>query len=164
MATETGKDILVAWLNDAYAMEKGIVETLEAEVKVMKDHPAIRQGIEDHLKVTKNHVRLVESCLETLDEKPSGLKGGVASAMAKAQGLVMGAAKDSVVRSVLNDYTTELTEIASYRALQIAAEELGETNIAQTCDQIRQEEERMAAWLQPQLPGLVREAVATGGT
>jgi ferritin-like metal-binding protein YciE len=29
------------WLNDAYAMENGIVEALEAQVKVAADHPTV---------------------------------------------------------------------------------------------------------------------------
>ncbi len=166
MASIDGKgsnDLLVAWLNDAHAMEKGIVEALEKQVKLAEDHPQVKSGIERHLETTRNHVRLVEECLSELGESPSAVKGGLATVASKLQGLTMGAADDNLVKSALNDYAAEHMEIASYSALQVAAEQVGQTGIARTCDQIRQEEEQMAAWLMEQMPALVREAVATGG-
>jgi ferritin-like metal-binding protein YciE len=155
-------DMLIAWLNDAHAMEKGIVEALEAQVKVAEDHPEVQSGIQRHLDATKNHVQLVEQCLDELGEKPSAVKSGVAMVTAKAQGLLMGGAKDNLVKSALNDYAAEHMEIASYKALRISAEQLGHPFIVGVCDQILQDEEAMASWLDQQMPALVREAVQTG--
>lgn len=156
-------EMLVAWLNDAHAMEKGIVEALESQVEAASDHPAIKSGIERHLEATKNHMQLVEGCLKELGESPSAVKGGVASVASKAQGLMMGGAKDNLVKSALNDYSTEHMEIASYKALRVAAEQQGHPSIVQACNQILPDEEQMAAWLDEQLPGLVREAITKGG-
>ncbi|HEV2127198.1 MAG TPA: DUF892 family protein, partial [Thermomicrobiales bacterium] len=105
-------EMLVAWMNDAHALEKGIVETLETQVEAASDHPEVKRGIEEHLEATKTHVRLVEECLETLGEKPSTVKEGMATITSKAQGMMMGGAKDKLVKSALNDYSTEHMEIA----------------------------------------------------
>ena len=157
-------DMLIAWLNDAHAMEKGIAEALEAQVKAAADHPEVQTGIQRHLETTKNHVQLVEQCLNELGEKPSAVKSGLASVTSKAQGLMMGGAKDDLVKSSLNDYAAEHMEIASYRALRLAAEEVGNAFIVGVCDQILQDEQAMASWLEQQMPALVREAVLTGST
>ncbi|HYH11546.1 MAG TPA: ferritin-like domain-containing protein [Thermomicrobiales bacterium] len=159
-----GKQLLVAWLNDAHAVEKGIVEALESQVKVAEDHPMVQSGIQRHLEETKRHVELVEQCLDELGERPSALKSGVASVGAKVQALMMSSAEDDLVKASLNDYATEHMEIASYKALRVAAQELGYPAIADTCGQIILDEEAMATWLDENLPTLVREAVTEGGT
>jgi ferritin-like metal-binding protein YciE len=46
-------------------------------------------------------------------------------------------------------------EIACYRGLITAAEELGEGRVADTCRRILRDEEQMAAWLQEQVPTVV---------
>lgn len=159
-----GKQLLIAWLNDAHAMEKGIVEALESQVKVAEDHPSVQSGIQRHLEETRRHAELVEQCLTELGESPSTLKSGAASVTGKAQAMMMGSAEDDLVKAALNDYSAEHMEIASYKALRVAAQQLGHPSIAATCDQIIPDEEAMASWLDEQLPTLVREAVAEGGT
>jgi len=49
----------------------------------------------------------------------------------------------------------ENTEIATYRALVIAAERAGAPDIAAVCGQILQEEVAMARWLEDHQDGLV---------
>jgi ferritin-like metal-binding protein YciE len=156
--------LIVSWLNDAYALENAIVSALESQVDLAADHPTVQSGIQRHLEATKGHAETVKSCLEQLGESPSGLKTGMASVGSKVQGLVMGAAKDDLVKSALNDYATEHLEIASYRALIVAAEEIGQTGIAQACQGILSDEEAMASWLEEQMPIIVREAVQQGET
>ncbi len=156
--------LLVAWLNDAYALENGIVSALESQVDLAADHPAVQAGIQRHLEATKGHAETVKSCLEQLGESPSAIKTGMASVGTKVQSLVMGAAKDDLVKSALNDYATEHLEIASYQALIISAEEIGQTSIAQACQGILRDEEAMASWLEEQMPIIVREAVQKGET
>ena len=55
-------------------------------------------------------------------------------------------------------------EIASYKSLIAAAESAGETEVARVCQEILQDEEEMAAWLDERVPEvtqlyLKREAV-----
>jgi ferritin-like metal-binding protein YciE len=51
-------------------------------------------------------------------------------------------------------------EIASYKALIVAADDAGLTSVAQACRSILQDEEQMAAWLDQQLPTIVRATLA----
>jgi ferritin-like metal-binding protein YciE len=159
MATQTHNKLFIGWLNDAHAMEQGIVEALEAQLTLAEDHPMVKQGIQRHLEATKEHAESVKGCLEQLGESPSKLKTGMAEVGEKVRGMVMGAAEDKLVKAALNDYATEHMEIASYRALIAASEQLGHPEIAQVCQGILQDEIAMAAWLDEQLPTLVRETV-----
>jgi ferritin-like metal-binding protein YciE len=56
-------------------------------------------------------------------------------------------------------YTFEHLEIACYRSVIGAAEELGDTETARVCTEILREEEAMAGWLEQRLPELSREFV-----
>jgi ferritin-like metal-binding protein YciE len=154
--------LLIAWLNDAHAMETSIAESLERQVDLAKDHPAVQQGIQRHLDATRRHAEIVEGCLEDLGESPSGIKDAMASIGGKVQAMMPAAAKDGLVKAALNDYSIEHMEIASYQALIVAATELGHASIASKLEGIVAEEQAMAAWLEENLPGLVREAVITG--
>jgi ferritin-like metal-binding protein YciE len=55
-------------------------------------------------------------------------------------------------------------EIASYKALIIAANDVGQPGIADACQGILQDEENMARWLDEQMPTIVREALVHGET
>jgi ferritin-like metal-binding protein YciE len=150
------KDRIVAWLKDAYAMEESIVEVLDKQVAMTADLPEIQQGIQRHLEATKMHAETVKGCLESLGEETSGLKAGMAKVGGKVQGLMMGMAPDSLVKNALQDYATEHMEIASYRALIVAAQQTGLTEIETACTSILHNEEAMAAWLEQQLPTIVQ--------
>jgi ferritin-like metal-binding protein YciE len=158
----TKNELVVAWLNDAYAMENAIVEVLEKQVDLAADHPAVQQGIERHLDATRGHAEMVANLLSQLDEKPSGLKSAMASVGGKIQGMAMGVPKDSLVKAALQDYSTEHMEIASYRALITATDAMGEPNFSAALQGILEDEIAMAQWLEQQLPIVVSEAVAQG--
>jgi len=67
--------MLIAWLNDAYGMEVGIVEVLERQAASAADHPQIQAGLEKHLEETRQHAELVKGCVERLGgEKKSNLR------------------------------------------------------------------------------------------
>lgn len=157
------QEMLVAWLNDAHAMENGIAEALEAQVKLAEDHPTVQAGLQQHLEATRRHAETVKDCLEQLGERPSGVKSALAAFGGKLQA-AMGSARDDLVKAALNDYATEHMEIASYRALIIAANEAGQPSIAEACQGILQDEEQMARWLEENTPALVREALVRGET
>ena len=158
------QQLIVGWLKDAYALENGIADTLETQVDLAADHPALQSGIQRHLEATKGHAETVKSCLEQLGESPSAIKTGMASIGGKVQSLTMGAAKDDLVKSVLNDYAAEHMEIASYRSLIVAAQEIGQPAIVEACQGILRDEEAMASWLEEQMPTIVLEAVRQGET
>jgi ferritin-like metal-binding protein YciE len=150
--SQSRKDTLVAWLNDAYAMEEGIVEVLERQVKHMDEMPDVQMRIQQHLELTRSQAERVKSCVERLGEKVSKTKSVFANAMGAMQGMGTGMAEDKVLKDALADYAVENFEIASYMSLTTAAKDVGEYEIARVCEGIMHEEEEMADWLRQQLP------------
>lgn len=159
MRNTSGANIeqLVAWLRDAYAMETGQVGMLENHANDARRHPEMRARIEQHVQETRKHAALVEACLRQLGDEPSTVKNVMAQAMGTFQGMATGAFKDDEVKNVLWDYASEHFEIACYKALIEAGELTGRDDVVRTCKEILLEEERMARFLELNLPTAVRD-------
>jgi ferritin-like metal-binding protein YciE len=152
-------DLLIAWLRDAYAMEKSLVPVLENHAKDAAGHPEVRVRLEQHAMETRNHVNLVEQCLRLLGEEPSTLKNTVAKMMGAVQSVASSAFHDDVVKNALTDFGTENFEIACYRALSEAAKALQQNEIVNICERILNEERQMARFLEQHLPTTVHETL-----
>ena len=155
----TGKELLIAWLNDAHGMENALIQILEHQIKDAKDYPQVQPKLEQHLEQTRRHAQMVKDCIETLGGHTSTIKTGMATLFGQMQALSTGAAKDEMVKNALADYAAENFEVASYTALIRAAQDLGELQTATVCEQIRQEDEEMARWIQQNLPALVQQTL-----
>src|SRR5215212_11918572 len=146
------KELVIAWLNDAHAMELGIAQVLERHVEEARNHPDMQAGLQRHLEQTRRHAELVKSCVERMGGETSGLKTGMASVMGTVQGMTTKLAKDELIKNTLHDYGTEHFEIACYTSLLVAAEHLGDQQTAQICQQILGDEQAMAEFLFQQIP------------
>ncbi len=122
------KEQLIEWLGDAYAMEKGLCDTLKRHADEAGDHPDLQGAIPQHLQETERHASELENALKSLDESTSAIKTGLARAGGLFGGLSTMAAADTMVKNALSEYATEHFEIACYRSLIAAAKELGETS------------------------------------
>ena len=151
------KDTLVTWLKDAYAMEQGIVESLERQVGQMDDMPDAQAKVREHLELTKTHAERVKDCVERLGDSVSHVKSGIANVLGSIQGLSTAAANDKMLKNAMANYAIEYFEIAAYIANSAAARELGYEDIAEVCDTIMSEEQDMADWLEEQLPTFTRQ-------
>jgi ferritin-like metal-binding protein YciE len=145
-------ELVIAWLNDAHAMELGIAQVLERHIEEAKDHPAMHAGLQRHLEQTRRHAELVKSCVERMGGETSGLKTGMASVMGAVQGMTTKLAKDELIKNTLHDYGTEHFEIACYTSLIAAAENLGDQETAQVCREILRDDQAMADFLFQQIP------------
>ena len=145
-------ELVIAWLNDAHAMELGIAQVLERHIEEAKDHPAMHAGLQRHLEQTRRHAELVKSCVERMGGETSGLKTGMASVMGAVQGMTTKMAKDDLIKNTLHDYGTEHFEIACYTSLIAAAENLGDQETAQVCREILRDDQAMADFLFQQIP------------
>jgi ferritin-like metal-binding protein YciE len=155
----TGKDLLIVWLNDAHGMENALIQVLEHQIKDAKDYPQVQPKLEQHLEQTRRHAQMVKDCIQTLGGHTSTVKTGMATLLGQMQALSTGAAKDEMVKNALADYAAENFEVASYTALVSAAQELNEQKTATECQQILQEDEEMARWIQQNLPTLVQQTL-----
>jgi ferritin-like metal-binding protein YciE len=146
---------LIAWLNDAYAMEMAQIPILENHANDARRHPDVRERDLHHLKETKQHAKDVKRCLEHLGEKPSVTKKAIGKVTGAMQSVATEPFQDEIMKNFLMDYAAEHFEIACYRSLIAAAEEAGHSKIARVCEEILDEEEAMAEWLHDHLPRAV---------
>src|SRR5438552_2597268 len=151
------KETMIAWLNDAYAMETALIPILKNHASDAREDPTAQQRIESHLEQTRRHAELVKGCVERLGGTTSAAKTGLAAMFGAIQSVSTGIFSDQLVKNALVDYATEHFEIACYRALQSGAEALGDRHIADMCGEIMRDEEQMAEWLKSQLPMIVRK-------
>ncbi len=151
------KDLVIAWLNDAHAMENALVQVLEHRVNDAKDYPAVQAMDQQHLEETRRHAEQVKGCIERLDGNVSTVKSVLGTLVGTVQAPMTGLARDEIVKNALVDYAAEHFEVASYRALIAAASEVGDLETASICEQIMREDQAMADRIQQSLPGIVTE-------
>lgn len=159
---------LVQYLVEAYGKERELETSLGAHIG-MTDRKAYKKRLQDHLKETRNHAKLVERRAKKLGAAgpvATGLKEataltGRAAALAKgplhmARGLSV---EEKQLKNAKSEYSEEHNEIAMYRAIEVLAEEVGDKETAKMARGIRREEERMANFLDRQIPVLTRAVV-----
>jgi ferritin-like metal-binding protein YciE len=155
----SGEERLLAWLNDAYALEQAQIEILENHADDARRQPHVRQKDREHLEQTQRHIDLLKKCIGELGEKPSKAKDAIGRISGAMNSLATEPFDDEVVRNFLADYAAESLEIASYEAIIVLAEETGNRKIAKLCGEILEEEVAMAAWLRKNLPAAVRDTL-----
>lgn len=150
-------DLLVRWLNDAYAMEHQLIPVLENHANdLVSSDPSSAQRIRQHIDETRRHAERLDACLRSLGTTPSTTKSTLASVMGSAQAISTGMFRDEAVKNALTDYSAEQFEVACYKALAIAAREQGQSEVARACEENMREDQAMADWLDQQLPSVVR--------
>jgi len=144
---------LVTWLDDAYAMESGLISILEKH----SDHfnelmPDVARRLEQHIVETQQHVQRLSEALRQLGSEPSVVK----STLSAVVGLIEGAGtvmfSDQLVKDALADYGAEQFEVACYMVLVTAANEWGFPEVSRLCRQNLDEDHAMATWLLDHIP------------
>lgn len=156
----TGNDVLISWLNDAYAMEQSLITTLQNHASDATDQPQIQRRINEHVDETRRHADLVGKCVARLGGDTSSAKTAMGKLSGFFSGMSSSMSQDELVKNTLVESSSEHFEIASYKAIIAAAESLGHPDVVSTCQEILRDEERMAEWLDQNLPALVHEHLA----
>ncbi len=141
------QDKLVSYIQDAYAMENQIVQTLEQHAKQAADHPDIQAKINEHLEQTKQHRARMEQCLQTYGQTPSTMKGALTNMMGNAVGMVSGVRPDVLAMNARDEYVTEHMEIAAYAMLMATAKAFGDDTTLRAAEQNMRDEVAMQQWL-----------------
>jgi ferritin-like metal-binding protein YciE len=152
---QTAIDQLVTWLDDAHAMESGLVGILQAQAPHFSEFPEAMVRIQRHITETQEHALRLERCLAQLGRTPSGVKSTLSSLMGTIEGATTTLFRDRLAKDVLADYAAEQFEVACYTALVSVALRLGYTDIANLCEQNLRDDRAMADWLLEQLPDVV---------
>jgi ferritin-like metal-binding protein YciE len=159
-----GRAKLVQYLTEAYGKERELETSLTAHIG-MATRPAYKKRLQQHLKETKQHAKGVERRLKKLGG--SGVTGkanellsrGVATAKGPLHAVRGTGEAEKQLKNAKTEYSEEHEEIATYAAIETLATELGDDETAKLARGIRREEERMAAFLEKQIPILTREVV-----
>lgn len=151
------QDHFANWLRDAHAMEEQAVTMLAAQAKRIENYPLLKARIEQHLAETKQQVVALQKLLDKLpNRRMSMLKDVTGRLTATLQVLGGALTQDEVVKGAMAAYAFEHVEIATYRVLIAAADELGETEAQAVFEGILEEEMAMASWLQDNLDDTTR--------
>jgi ferritin-like metal-binding protein YciE len=156
---------LIQYLNEAYGKEKELETSLQAHIG-MASRKTYKRRLNDRLKETKNHARLVERRIKKLGGASTlqtvTAKGGeaVSRGVALAKGplhTVRGTGEEEIqLKNAITEHSEEGEEIARYTAIETLATSVGDKETAQIARQIRREEERMANFLARQIPQLAK--------
>jgi len=142
-AMSTIHEQLIKHLDEAHAMEQGVLRMLDGMISTTDD-PKILQELEHHKIETEGHALRMKSRLRQHGASPSTVRqlGGIVGALAKMPiDLVRG---DKAGRNARDGYATEHMEIASYELLKRVAQRAGDDETVAACDEIIGQEQAMA--------------------
>jgi ferritin-like metal-binding protein YciE len=161
MTTRNAK--LIQYLNEAYGKEKELETALQAHIS-MTTRPPYKKRLQQHLKETKGHARGVERRIKQLGGEPEGIPATLQAAASKAVSAAKGplhmlrgtGEAEKMLKNAKTEYSEEFEEIATYTAIETLAETVGDKDTAKLARGIRREEERMAKFLEGQIPQLTK--------
>ena len=142
MPKESLRELYVNELKDLYSAETQLVKALPKMAKA-SSNAELRQGFEEHLRQTSEHVSRLEQIFEALGEKPTGkkcvgmeglVKEGAETISEDYEDALMDAAIIGAAQRV------EHYEIAGYGTVKAFAELLGENEHVSLLDQTLEEE------------------------
>ncbi len=167
---------VIQYLNEAYGKEKELELALEAHVQMTTRAP-YKKRQREHLKETKAHARALSKRIKQLGGKaqaapvPSAAPDAVADAATRVQEAAskgLAAAKgplhsirgtgesEKMLKNAKTEYFNEFEEIATYTAIEALAEAVNDRETAKLARAIRRDEERMAKFLERQIPMLAK--------
>jgi ferritin-like metal-binding protein YciE len=144
MPNESLRQLYVEELRDLYNAETQLTKALPKMAKA-SSNDELRQGFEEHLRQTSEHVSRLEQIFEMLGEKPSGkkclgmeglVKEGAETMKEDYEGALMDAAIIGAAQRV------EHYEIAAYGTVREFAELLGEDEHVSLLEETLEEEKQ----------------------
>ena len=158
-----GKQQLISWLDDAHAMETGLVSILQNHASHLDSgFPDAAARVRRHIEETRTHAVRVQQCLSLLGSTPSSVKSTLSSLIGVVEGASTVMFRDHVVKDVLADYASEQFEVGCYAALVSVASALGHDEVARLCQQNLDEDLEMGTWLLERIPAVAKADVARG--
>ena len=158
-STPALRTVFVTGLKNAHAVEQQALALIDRQLDRLVRYPEIAERLRSHRLETEDQIRRLDDILQSLGERPSGLKDMALSFMGNlaAMGNVM--ASDEVLKNQFVNAAFENFEIASYTSL-IAMGEAGSFPTAtELLRETLREEVAMAAWVQDSLPDLTLKYV-----
>ena len=160
MSNEGLKELYVEELKDLYNAENQLVKALPKMAKAASSEE-LRQGFEEHLEQTRQHVERLEKIFESLDENPKGKKCMGMEGLVKEGSEVMdedfeGALMDAALIGAAQ--RVEHYEIAAYGTASEFAKLLGENEHVSLLEETLEEEKETDEKLTELAKDINREA------
>jgi ferritin-like metal-binding protein YciE len=176
MAAPNARDTkLIQYLNEAYGKERELETALEAHIAMTTRRP-YKNRLREHLKETKGHARQLKTRIRELGgkaeagpisagptpvvEAASTLTSVAGKAVAAAQGplhAIRGTGEsERMLKNAKTEYHNEAEEIATYTGIEALADAVNDKETVKLARGIRREEERMAKFLEKQIPQLAK--------
>lgn len=141
------RDVFVAGLRNAHAMENQALSIMKPQLKRIENYPEVAAKLEQHITETEGQLQRLEEILSGLDEDNSTLKDMALSLTGSMAALGHTVAGDEILKNSFANFAFENFEIAAYKSLLTVAE-AGSYAAATTGLQANLAEEvSMARWL-----------------
>lgn len=161
---------IVQHLFEAHGAELMQVHTLTAHI-AMTPAGAYRDGLELHLRETRDHAERIERHLARRERERGLMQVGYGAAQGVVgQVLAMGkfpmdlmrgmSGEEKLLKNCRDECATEAMEIASYTAIEQLATSVGDTETARLASSIRKDEEAMLERLLKLIPQLASDVVS----
>ena len=142
MNLDSLRDVFHEQMKDIYSAEKQLTEAMPDLIKAASSSK-LKEAFESHLEETKNHMETVRKILDDMDVNPGNTKcdameGLVEEARAMANKKGDKDARDAGI--ICAAQKAEHYEIATYGSLRTWAKMLGETDIANTLNELLDQE------------------------
>lgn len=133
------RDLLLAWLNDAHAMEKSAIEMFERHVQDADGHPDVQEMFREFRTMSERKASRLQASIEGRGASLSKVKTAGAMLAGMVEGMMNRPFRDTLVKDFLVQAAGTHFAVASYRALVQAAERAGERETAAMCNEFVEE-------------------------
>lgn len=159
------QELYVEQLKDLYSAESQLVKALPKMAKAAKS-PKLRQGFENHLEQTKEHVQRLEKILSNLNESPKGKKcRGMEGLVEEGEEVIEEESSSEALDAglIAAAQRVEHYEMAGYGCVRSYAELLDENEAVNLLQQTLDEEKETDEKLTELSKEANQQAMASGG-
>jgi ferritin-like metal-binding protein YciE len=163
---EDARERLVRYLDDAWAVEKALVASLEEMADKVNDLE-VKSLFMEHRQVTHQQEEALEARIRALGEEPSGSKGVFNQLMGKIGDFLHRAKDDDdqTSQELMKAFATENFECAMYQSLEAYATAIGDSETAELARMhMRQEKDAADKVWQMIEPAAIRPAATLTNT
>ncbi|MBY3306615.1 ferritin-like domain-containing protein [Rhizobium laguerreae] len=145
------RDIFVAGLKNAHAMENQALSIMKPQLKRIENYPEVAQRLDAHIQETDGQIVRLEEILDSLNEDNSTLKDMALSFTGSMAALGHTVAGDEILKNSFANFAFENYEAAAYKSLLVVAEAGGHGAAITGLQANLNEELAMAEWLNDNL-------------
>jgi ferritin-like metal-binding protein YciE len=157
MSDKETRDVFIAGLRNAHAMENQALSIMKPQLNRIESYPDVAAKLEQHIAETEGQIGRLEEILSGLNEDHSSLKDMTLSVTGAMAALGHTVAADEILKNSFANFAFENFEIAAYKSLLAIAEAGGYSAATTGLQANLAEEKAMATWLDENLVALTQK-------